>query len=83
MGKRALVTGISGQDGAYLSRLLLEKGYEVFGAEREGSSSSTWRLEELGILDQIELVPLETIDYSNMLRTMEVDLDRVAKADSR
>jgi GDPmannose 4,6-dehydratase len=71
MSKRALVTGISGQDGAYLSKLLLEKGYEVFGAQRRGASSSTWRLEELGILDQIELVPLEMLEYSNILRTVE------------
>jgi GDPmannose 4,6-dehydratase len=71
MSKRALVTGISGQDGAYLSKLLLEKGYEVFGAQRRGASSSTWRLEELGTLDQIELVPLEMLEYSNILRTVE------------
>lgn len=71
MSKRALVTGISGQDGAYLSKLLLEKGYQVFGAQRRGASSSTWRLEELGIGDQIELIPLEMLEYSNILRTIE------------
>jgi GDPmannose 4,6-dehydratase len=71
MTRRALITGISGQDGAYLSKLLLEKGYEVIGAQRRGASSSTWRLEELGILGRIELVPLEMLEYSNVLRTIE------------
>ena len=71
MSKRALVTGISGQDGAYLSKLLLEKGYQVFGAQRRGASSSTWRLDELGIADRIELIPLEMLEYSNILRTIE------------
>jgi GDPmannose 4,6-dehydratase len=71
MSKRALITGISGQDGAYLSKLLLQKGYEVFGAQRRGASSSTWRLEELGVLGQIELVPFEMLEYSNILRTIE------------
>ncbi len=63
MRRSALVTGISGQDGAYLSKLLLNKGYEVVGAQRWSASSSTWRLEELGILDRIELVPLEMLEY--------------------
>jgi GDPmannose 4,6-dehydratase len=47
--KKALVTGISGQDGAYLSELLLEKGYTVYGAFRRTSSVNFWRIEELGI----------------------------------
>lgn len=71
MARRALVTGISGQDGAYLSKLLLDKGYEVAGAQRRGASSSTWRLEELGVLERIELVPIEMLEYSNIQRLIE------------
>ncbi len=63
MTRRALITGITGEDGACSSKLLLEKSYEVVGAQRWGVSSSTWRLEELGILDRIELVPLEMLEY--------------------
>lgn len=49
MSKRALITGVTGQDGAYLSRLLLEKGYQVSGTFRPTSSLNLWRLRELGI----------------------------------
>ena len=51
-GKRALITGVTGQDGAYLAKLLLEKGYEVFGLLARRSSDTVWRLAELGILDK-------------------------------
>jgi GDPmannose 4,6-dehydratase len=44
--KRALITGITGQDGAYLARSLLEKGYEVYGAYRRTTGRAFWRLEE-------------------------------------
>ena len=49
MNTRALVTGITGQDGAYLAELLLDKGYEVYGTFRRTSSVNFWRIEELGI----------------------------------
>ena len=52
--RTAIVTGISGQDGAYLSQHLLKKGYRVVGAERRNASGQLWRLKKLGILDQIE-----------------------------
>ena len=71
MSKRALITGISGQDGAYLAQLLLGKDYEVFGAARYGSTPSTWRLEELDILEDIEFVPLEMLEFANILRAIE------------
>ena len=45
----AVVTGITGQDGAYLAELLLEKGYKVFGTYRRTSSVNFWRIEELGV----------------------------------
>jgi GDPmannose 4,6-dehydratase len=47
--KKAFITGITGQDGAYLSELLLSKGYRVIGAFRRTSSENFWRIEELGI----------------------------------
>ena len=47
--KRALITGITGQDGAYLAQLLLEKGYHVTGTFRRSSSVNFWRIAELGI----------------------------------
>ena len=64
--KKALITGITGQDGAYLSRYLVNKGYEVYGGIRRGSTDSTWRLEELGVLDQIKPIFLELLEESNI-----------------
>src|SRR5262245_24142511 len=72
MTRTALVTGITGQDGAYLSRLLLEKGYRVFGAFRRGASLDLWRLHELGITERdIDFVPFELLEYANIRRTIE------------
>ncbi|MBU0766688.1 GDP-mannose 4,6-dehydratase [Patescibacteria group bacterium] len=56
MTKKAFITGVTGQDGAYLSQLLLEKGYEVYGLARRSSTPNYWRLEELGILDQVHIM---------------------------
>lgn len=69
--KRALITGITGQDGAYLAKFLLEKGYQVVGGYRRCSSPNTWRLEALGIADRVKLVPIELLEYENLLRTLE------------
>lgn len=55
MQKIALITGVTGQDGAYLAQLLLEKGYAVYGAYRRTSSVNFWRMQELGILDNPHL----------------------------
>jgi GDPmannose 4,6-dehydratase len=71
MNKKAIVTGTTGQDGAYLSKLLLEKGYEVYGTYRRSSSTNLWRLEELGIADQIKLVSFDLLEYSNIRRMIE------------
>jgi len=71
MTKRALITGVTGQDGAYLAKLLLEKGYEVFGAYRRSASINTWRLEELGVADQVRLEPFDLVEFSNVLRTID------------
>lgn len=69
--KKALITGISGQDGAYLAKLLLDKGYKVFGGERRSASSTLWRLNHLGIADDIEIVDFELSEFTNILRTIE------------
>jgi GDPmannose 4,6-dehydratase len=69
--KTALITGITGQDGAYLAQLLLGKGYRVVGARRRSASSNTWRLQELGVLDQVEFVALDLLEFSNVLRVVE------------
>jgi GDPmannose 4,6-dehydratase len=71
MAKRALVTGVLGQDGAYLAKLLLEKGYEVYGGERRSASLNTWRLEELGILGDVRQMPLDLLEMTNLMRTIE------------
>ena len=67
---KALITGITGQDGAYLARLLLHEGYEVFGAKRRSASLNLWRLEEMGIADKIEFVPFELLEYSNIVHCL-------------
>jgi GDPmannose 4,6-dehydratase len=71
MSKKALITGITGQDGAYLAQLLLGKGYEVYGAFRRSASSNFWRLEELGIANQVKMVSMDLLEYSNIQRTLE------------
>jgi GDPmannose 4,6-dehydratase len=69
--KTALVTGVTGQDGAYLSKLLLEKGYKVYGARRRSASANEWRLEELGINQDVEKIEFELLEFSNMQRAIE------------
>jgi len=80
MMARALVTGVTGQDGAYLSQLLLEQGYEVFGMIRRSASSDVIgeRLRWLGILDKITLVDGNLTDLSSLIRIMrDVEPDEV------
>lgn len=71
MSKTALVTGITGQDGSYLAKLLLEKGYKVCGAVRRSASINKWRLDDLGISDDVEFVPFELVELTNIMRTLE------------
>ena len=66
--KIALVTGISGQVGAYLAKYLLKKNYIVIGTDRRSSRSNNWRLEELNILDKIILEDLDITETSNLER---------------
>lgn len=68
---KALITGITGQDGAYLSQLLLEKGYQVIGTHRRSSELNLWRLKELGIEKQVELVPMELLEYENIRHVID------------
>ncbi|MEN9559472.1 MAG: hypothetical protein RLZZ502_683 [Pseudomonadota bacterium] len=69
MSKKALITGISGQDGAYLAQLLLDKGYQVFGTYRRTSSVNLWRINELGIQDHpnLQLVEYDLTDLGSTL----------------
>lgn len=71
--KRALVTGITGQDGAYLAELLLNKGYEVYGTHRRSSTQNFWRINELGISDNpnLHLVEFDLTDLGNTIRILE------------
>ncbi len=71
MNKTAFITGISGQDGAYLSKLLLEKGYKVIGGERRSASGTLWRLKELGIENDIEITDFELAEFTNIYRAIE------------
>ena len=71
MSKKALITGITGQDGAYLSKLLLEKGYEVYGAFRRTSDLNMGRMKFLGIDNDIQFVPFELLEFTNIHRTLE------------
>jgi GDPmannose 4,6-dehydratase len=70
MAKSAMITGVTGQDGAYLAQLLLRKGYKVYGAVRRTSSSDYWRLRELGIDREVELVSLDLAEESNITRVI-------------
>jgi GDPmannose 4,6-dehydratase len=69
MAKRALITGITGQDGSYLAELLLEQGYEVFGGVRRASTTNYWRIEHL--LDRITLKPADLLDQLSLIRIIE------------
>jgi GDPmannose 4,6-dehydratase len=74
--KRALITGITGQDGAYLARFLLGKGYEVYGTYRRLSTPNFWRLQSLDVFDRIHLIPADLVDAGSIieaLRTSEPD----------
>jgi len=73
MKKNAVVTGITGQDGAYLAELLLEKGYTVHGTYRRTASTNFWRIEELGIRNNpdLHLVEYDLTDLGSNIRLLE------------
>src|SRR5437773_225648 len=66
MSRRAIITGITGQDGSYLAELLLSKGYEVVGTVRRASAPNLWRIQHL--LDRITLKPADLLDQLSVLR---------------
>jgi GDPmannose 4,6-dehydratase len=68
MSKKALVTGVTGQDGAYLSKLLLEKGYKVYGLLARRASDTQWRLRYLGIENDVDLMEGDLTDLSSLAR---------------
>jgi GDPmannose 4,6-dehydratase len=71
MTRSALITGITGQDGAYLARFLLSKGYRVFGMLARRSTDTLWRLGHLGILEEVTLIDGDLIDITSILRALE------------
>lgn len=71
MSKTAFITGITGQDGAYLAELLLKKGYKVYGGYRRTSSPNFWRIEELNIKNDVELMEVDILDTGNLIRTFD------------
>jgi len=73
MKKTALITGITGQDGAYLAQLLLQKGYSVFGTFRRTASTNFWRIEDLGIREHpdFHLVEYDLTDLGSTIRLLE------------
>jgi GDPmannose 4,6-dehydratase len=68
MSKRAIITGITGQDGSYLAELLLSQGYDVVGVTRRLSAANYWRIEHL--LDRIRLVPADLLDQLSLIRVI-------------
>lgn len=70
--KTALITGVTGQDGAYLAKFLLGKGYKVFGTYRRLSTPNFWRLHYLDIYDKIRLIPADITDSRSISETFEI-----------
>src|SRR2546427_349908 len=69
MAKRALITGITGQDGSYLAELLLDNGYEVVGMVRRSSAPNLWRIQH--IVDRLTLKPADLLDQLSLLRLID------------
>ena len=72
MSKHALITGITGQDGAYLASFLISKGYKVYGLLARRATATTWRLSYLGILEQVELIEGDLTDVTSIIRAVEI-----------
>jgi GDPmannose 4,6-dehydratase len=71
VSRSALITGITGQDGAYLAQFLLGKGYRVSGMLARRSSDTLWRLNELGIARDVTLIDGDLVDLTSILRALE------------
>ena len=72
MSKKTLITGITGQDGAYLAKFLLDKGYEVYGTYRRLSTPNFWRVQYLDIFDKINLIPADLVDTSSLVEAIRI-----------
>src|SRR5579862_3860215 len=72
MTNKALITGITGQDGAYLAQLLLQKNYQVYGLVARRTSDSLWRLRELNIQEAVKLINGDMMDPASLVRAMEL-----------
>lgn len=70
--KRALITGVTGQDGAYLAKFLLDKGYQVFGTYRRLSTPNFWRLQYLDVFDKVKLIPADLIDAASIIEAIKI-----------
>jgi GDPmannose 4,6-dehydratase len=69
---RALITGVTGQDGAYLAKLLLDKGYQVYGIYRRTSTPNFWRLQYLDVLHRVHLIPADLADTSSLIEAIKI-----------
>ncbi|MBT4824941.1 GDP-mannose 4,6-dehydratase [Candidatus Woesearchaeota archaeon] len=72
MAKKALITGITGQDGAYLAKFLLDKGYKVFGTFRRSSTPNFWRLQATEVFEKVTLIPADMADMASLLEAITV-----------
>lgn len=70
--KKALITGITGQDGAYLSKFLLDKGYTVYGMYRRASTPNFWRLQTLNIFHELNLIPGDLTDMGSIMEAITI-----------
>jgi GDPmannose 4,6-dehydratase len=74
MTRSALITGITGQDGAYLAKFLLDKGYRVSGMLARRSTDTLWRLGHLGIVKDVRLIDGDLVDMTSILRALETSV---------
>lgn len=72
MSKTALITGITGQDGAYLAKFLLDRDYKVFGTFRRLSTPNFWRLQYLDIFDKVNLIPADLVDGASLVGAVKL-----------
>ena len=72
IAKSALITGITGQDGAYLAKFLLDKNYKVYGTYRRISTPNFWRLQYLGIYDNVTLIPADLLDSASITEAIKI-----------
>jgi len=72
MSKSALITGITGQDGAYLAKFLLDKGYDVFGTYRRLSTPNFWRLQYFDIFNKVNLIPADLVDAASLFEAIRL-----------